>query len=241
MEVRPLFLDLSGAYGLEGFASDPGVDYVGLTRLEGVSCYLDESSRVVVEKAFPGYCPYGIHFIDSGDYHYITYLLACMVRRPYCLVLIDNHPDMQPPAFGPVLSCGAWLRQLLQEDSFLVKAYVLGIDPALESECGGFGERVVIVNRDKFSVPALPPDLPVYISVDKDVLSPQECATGWSQGTLSSDGLLSALETVFARNPVIAVDICGELTPAKGADEAVLARNAVLNRKLMDFLLTKMR
>lgn len=41
----------------------------------------------------------GIHFIDSGNYHYMTRLWLTRMDQPFCLLVYDNHTDMQPPGF----------------------------------------------------------------------------------------------------------------------------------------------
>ena len=75
-----------------------------------------------------------MHFLDSGDYHYLTRLWTARIGRPYALVLLDNHPDMQAPVFPGVMSCGGWVRDILAGDPFCRKVLVVGTDPALAGE-----------------------------------------------------------------------------------------------------------
>ena len=55
---------------------------------------------------------------------------------------------------------------------------------------------------------------------------PREFArTDWSQGEMSLEALLSAIETISAEHRILGVDICGGLTVAKGATAEDLAIN----------------
>ena len=48
----------------------------------------------------------GIHFLDSGNYHYVTKLWLDQVKEPFDLLVLDHHTDLQQPMFGDILSCG---------------------------------------------------------------------------------------------------------------------------------------
>ena len=39
------------------------------------------------------------------------------IDMPFRLILFDNHTDMQPPAFGGLLSCGGWAAEALEKTS----------------------------------------------------------------------------------------------------------------------------
>ena len=82
--------------------------------------------------------------------------------------------------------------------------------------------------RDAEDFPALErlPEVPVYLSVDLDVLSPAFARTDWDQGSMQLDALLAALRKLVAARPVLGVDLCGGLTPEKGASPADEALNA---------------
>lgn len=58
------------------------------------------------------------------------------------------------------------------------------------------------------------PDAPIWISLDKDVLTETEALTNWDQGRLSLAETLEAI-SIFARHrPVIGMDVCGDFSPA---------------------------
>ena len=52
-----------------------------------------------INKRTKNYPTAGIHFIDSGNYHYMTRLWLTRMDQPFCLLVYDNHTDMQPPGF----------------------------------------------------------------------------------------------------------------------------------------------
>ena len=97
----------SGIYALEGFLDGTVLDF---SKLEGTDCFCSPEAAGAIRCALAPYGPGGIHWIDSGDYHYTSLFIQELIREPYTLILIDNHPDDQPSAFGPgLISCGGWV------------------------------------------------------------------------------------------------------------------------------------
>lgn len=85
------------------------------------------------------------------------------------------------------------------------------------------------------------PDLPVYISVDKDVLSEKDAATNWDQGSMTLQQLLTLIRRLKQDYTVIAADVCGELPLSPldhfAADRVRLAKkNETANRAIADIL-----
>ncbi len=78
--------------------------------------------------------------------------------------------------------------------------------------------------------------LPVYLSIDKDVLSEEYARTNWDQGQLSLKLLQEILQWICSRNRILGVDICGELSspPSWQAAEAEKI-NRRTNEELYDF------
>ena len=57
--------------------------------------------------------------------------------------------------------------------------------------------------------------MPLYISIDKDVLCPEDAQTAWSQGDMHLTTLLAGVQTVLecakeTGGVIAGVDICGE-------------------------------
>ena len=114
-----LVTDFSGTYAAQGFLpwlqeqAGEGLVYRDFTGLEGTCCYCDAQKEI--NEGLPAELP-RLRFIDSGDYHYMSHLLALRETQPFHLVLLDHHPDNQEPAFGGVLSCGSWVKAMQEEN-----------------------------------------------------------------------------------------------------------------------------
>ena len=83
----------------------------------------------------------------------------------------------------------------------------------------------------------IPADLPLYVSIDKDALSPESAATTWSQGDMTLEEMLSALGWLEAGflaqgGRVQQVDICGECDPDAGDENY---KNDHANGELLKF------
>ncbi len=58
----------------------------------------------------------------------------------------------------------------------------------------------------------------VWITIDKDVLRPEDAATNWDQGEMPLAALLESIALIAQRRRIVGVDVCGEYSPAKFAD-----------------------
>lgn len=216
--VPTILMNFSGIYPAEGFLPE-GAEVLDFTSLEGGCCYCDSEAASVIRDAIGPYSARGVHWLDSGDYHYASLFWLEKVARPFCLVLFDNHPDDQPTAFGsPLLSCGSWV----------LEARKL---PMLQA---------VLHIRRADDVRGLPASLPVYLSIDKDVLNRDSARTDWEQGTMTLEELRGALAAVTEGRCIAGADVCGELTPGKGAVDTDLITNRRTNDILQGILLNLM-
>ena len=204
-----IFINISGVFEDEGW-SLPGSLALRLEGLEESNCYCSAEAMNRIREAIAPLPVRSIHWIDTGDYHYISKLWMEKISEPFVLALFDNHPDDQTGAFGGLLSCGSWV-QCARETLPTLKADYLN-------------QRVI------------PEDLPVYISVDLDVMPRQFARTDWDQGQKSLDELISDIDMIASGHRILGVDICGGLTRAKGAKAEDLAVNARTRQKLADYL-----
>lgn len=91
----------------------------------------------------------------------------------------------------------------------------------------------------------------VWLTIDKDVLGPEEAATNWDQGSLPLGLLESAITRLANERRIVGVDLCGDYSPPRHLQpmkwaEALLdqprrppastAINAVVNARLLDLL-----
>lgn len=202
-------------YGLDS-------DVIDLSDISGTNCYLDDNACIEIDKRIQPVPTAGIHFIDSGNYHYMTLLFLRRIREPFNLFVFDNHTDYQESAFGGLISCGGWIREAADTLSYLKSIYLIGTDPDLLS-AEKFGDKVFPVLSDSDfnllssfeddnvhnSEIASPGGLPAYLSIDKDVLSEDYFKANWSQGQMTLSGLLCKIKSLINNQRVLGIDICG--------------------------------
>lgn len=204
-----VLMNFSGIYEEERFWKERQVSWIDAKDICGTNCYCDDEAIAEINKRTENHSFAGIHFIDSGNYHYMTKLWLTKIEKPFALLTYDNHTDMQPPAFGGILSCGGWIAASLEELKNLEHVILIGPDEAayeqVEEE---LKEKVIFLSREKlqemndaeisrFLTEVLCETLPLYISIDKDVLCPDDAQTTWSQGDMKLTTLLSGVKTVL--------------------------------------------
>lgn len=245
MLMRNIILDMSGLCGESGLGQSlASAETVGLVSLEGTNCYCDGKAAAAIRSAISDLPVGALHWCDTGDYHYLSRFwlekaAAECGENPFALVLFDHHPDMQEPAFGDVLSCGGWARDAFRSLPNLTQVLMVGIDPDLEIEILDLVfDGVLAVTSDDlrhtgdslsqdvlemFSL--LDPGIPVYISIDKDVLTKDYARTDWDQGCMTLPQLEAAVLRAVSGHRLLGADICGGLTREKGATDADLSLN----------------
>ena len=221
MKRKVLLVDIQGVYRAQGFCSwmeESGIPFevAGVEGLQGTHCYCDAEAEEAL-LAETGSADAGIRFIGSGDYHYITCLLAQGIKEPFSLVLMDHHPDDQLPALGDVLSCGGWVQTLKERCAALEDVLTIGPEGCPQDIPGEWLES----HREKN----------IYLSLDKDIMSPQYAVTGWSQGSHSLEDVKRMIGKFMGMN-VIAVDVCGETAP-----ENCQAVNLEANKEILTHII----
>ncbi len=205
---------LSGVYEQQTFWQDAHLPLTDLTALSGTNAYCDAPAMEELQHLWQK-DPCFLRFIDSGNYHYLSYLTASQISEPFSLVLFDNHPDLQQPAFGDILSCGGWVRYALDRLPMLRRVYMIGVDPVLLEEESPLPGQVHVLPAGLQNYPSSErmDNLPLFISIDKDVLCEEDAACNWSQGQMRLADLLSMLDALADRHRIVNVDICGESYP----------------------------
>ena len=174
----------------------------------------------------------GVHYLGSGDYHYLSKFFCDNIPEPFDLLLFDHHPDMQKPVFEGVLSCGGWVRDLLETNPRLRHVTIVGMDPQLLCETEGFPGRVTAFPEGGTVTPPAPAELPLYVSVDKDVFCSCCARTNWDQGSLDLPTFERILRLLTAGRRILGLDICGNLPE----DEGGTAADAAINRRSDEFV-----
>lgn len=250
--------DFSGVYSGQKFMQTLRESTKALwldgTGIAGTDCYCDDDAVAAIREQIANAGiknAEGIHFIDGGNYHYMSKIWTDMVQEPFTLVVFDHHPDMQPPRFGDILSCGGWVKKVLDENKFIDNVIIIGVaDHLVDEICaeiashptGARNDNVFFIRESEIasiqtgSLPTVHSTLPLYISIDKDALAPAFAATNWDQGSLSLDQMKAIITEIAKDHWIIGVDICGERA-RDIEDSRADALNSELNRELAEFLL----
>ena len=219
-----VIMNFSGIYKNQNFYknyAEEEIFWTELSDLSGCNCYCDAEASDRIRKEIQAFTGKGLHFIDSGNYHYMTRLWLEKLQIPFRLLVFDNHTDMQPPAFGGLLSCGGWIAASLEELPLLQEVILVGPDEEAYAQVDpDLQQKVLFLSREKLSTMTaeekegffnnLSEDLPLYVSVDKDVLCKGDASTTWSQGDMHLSELMSFLELVLERQNILGMDVCGE-------------------------------
>lgn len=153
---------------------------------------------------------------------------------------------MQQPLFPQLTSCGNWAADVLRDNPFLEQLILAGPD---QKSMEGIPEKLVEDRKEKLicisreeikegkideKVSRIHMELPIYISIDKDVLDRSDARTNWNQGDMPTDVLEKLLRYVFRHQRVIGVDICGECSLAEPLPE--LLEDQRVNRETDELL-----
>ena len=82
-------------------------------------------------------------------------------------------------------------------------------------------------------------NLPVYVSIDKDILDEEYSMTNWSQGKMSLSMLERLLMPILKNEKILGIDICGECRQDIPFPQYLEAEeiNGETNKELFDFLI----
>jgi len=140
-----------------------------------------------------------VHYVGNGNYHYISLFYLEKIQEEFALVLFDHHPDNQEGAFcQDLLSCGSWVKTAKESLPLLKNDYWIG------------GPQEPVIDTA----------LPLYLSIDLDILSPQYIRTVWDQGDMTVSELLDRIRELTLHHRIIGVDICG----AESIDDPIVAK-----------------
>ena len=218
------------------------ISWVEVQELPGSNCYCDGDAMETLRQKLEEFDADGIHFIDSGNYHYMSRIWLEKLNTPFRLVVFDNHTDMQPPAFGGLLSCGGWVAASLEELPLLKEVLLVGPDQeAFDQTEPVLQEKVRFLSRERLRemtmeekvlfFEELSVDLPVYLSVDKDVLCAEDASTTWSQGDMTLEELGQFVAILLEKQDILGMDVCGECDPDACEGDHL---NDLANRELLE-------
>ena len=239
------------------------------TTLSGTTGFCDDAAADEIRRRIADFPARGIHFLDNGNFHYLTRFWCEKITEDFVLVVYDHHVDLRKPVFPGLMSCGSWIRDVLLRNSHCRAVLIIGPECAqtdiIERELQSlvaedqpprssaparlycFTEDDILDGRVARELPHLLDalHLPVYISIDKDVLSRKVLRTNWDQGIMTEAEFRHELDR-FTMDPdihILGVDICGE--PAYNAcrrlldDTRDLRRSDGVNRRLLEHYLAR--
>ena len=209
--------------------------------LSGTNCYLDDDTKVILKERLEDIPYKAMHFLGSGNYHYLSLFFLEKIDRPFSLVMIDHHPDCQMPGFGEITSCGGWLLEAIQHIDNLQKVYMIGADEKLYNDLeleSELASKIVLISKQALSMgdgmmrlaDALAlEDNSVYISFDKDALAEAYAITDWDCGNMSIEDVFEVIKLLDEKD-ILGVDICGDSREKE--DDGT---NAAINEKLIQY------
>lgn len=240
-------LNFSGVYERQSFYKDRDCEWIDCSDLSGVNGFCDETSMEEIDARISGLEGW-IHFIDGGNFHYLSYLLMKHIREPFTLVVFDHHTDMKPSMFAGLLSCGCWIKEALDALPFLKNVVLIGVaDSLADTAEPDYAGRVRIISESMaeagdtwLGILEAEASEAVYLSIDKDAFGREEVVTDWDQGTMTLEQLERAYRILDSRR-ILGVDICGEADRDEffsGQMSASDEQNDAANRRILRMLLT---
>ena len=267
-----MILDFTHVYRDEDIKDIDRFRYIDCSDIQETDMYCSKNAYEKIWDRIEPYGIQGIHYIDSGNYHYITKIITDHITEPFGLVMYDHHTDMQIPMIPEMTSCGDWAGQALSQNKNLRQLVIVGppesdIEQTLESYSGSQSGRLLTFSAEDLhgdllenKLKLIRTDLPLYISIDKDVLGTEYTETNWSQGDMSIYGLERLLSVFLGsqgeeknsdacRNDeryagdirhsrILGIDICGEIQTDIPVPEYLEAeeKNEKVNIELFRFI-----
>lgn len=223
--------NFTGVYEKQDFYKDYPHKLFDDKALCGVRGYMDDEARkYLLEEIKERSSLTSIHLLDSGNYHHLSRVYLDLIKEPYNLVVYDNHTDMQFSAFGNILSCGSWIADAYESLDYLKKIIIIGASSKYIDDCA-FNKDERVIFADSINEVSLGNELPIYISVDKDVISENEFISDWDQGSMSLAVLKKEMEFLIDRFRVIGTDICGE---PDNSDDINISLSNNINKELVN-------
>jgi len=241
--VNNLIFDFTRVYPASMEEDLAGLRRLDFTDISECNMYCAEAAWNELHRRIAPYGASGIHFLDSGNYHYMTRLLLELIAEPVTLVVWDNHTDMQLPQMSCYASCGGWLRDVLEQNEKVKRVVLIGPDEeylaldgaATYPQLTAFSAKRLAQGLETAELlAAVGDDYPLYLSIDKDILCTQDAKTNWNQGEMRAETLLAQLDALLAHHRILGADICGEYTQTTPFGEYLEAQriNGALNQKI---------
>lgn len=249
MDANVTVLRFDQAYYSEAFLQTHDFQMLDLKSISNMNLLCERDTLCQISQQLAKRKPSNLLFLGSGNYHYLSYVLLSEQKQPFSLLLFDHHTDTYPSPSDDVISCGSWVLEALNTLPQLKKVIMVGvkedwpqsIPPHVSDRVIGYSKKVL--QRDFSSVlKAILANIPtkqVYISIDKDVLHPQEAATAWDHGNMRLQQVTTIIRDVIQKYRVTGLDVCGEypVDPSnvyKAETKEAIQKNTFANQYIVD-------
>ena len=256
MTTNHLILDFSHVYCDEKIPKNDKVHWLDCSDITECDLYCSKRAEEEIRARIAPYGIHGIHFLDSGNYHYVTGIMTALIKQKFSLILLDHHTDMQKPMIEQMTSCGDWAGKVLKTNPWLQQLILIGpqesdilqiyrekeglvSDEELQEKLITFSEEEIQSVEDGNKISGIKRNLPVYISIDKDILDEEYSETNWSQGKMPLPVLERLLMPFLTSGNILGIDICGECQQGIPLPQYLEAEkiNGETNKELFDFLM----
>ncbi len=243
-----IICNFSGIYDLQKESGHEKIQFIDMKDIKGTCGYCSDEALCLIRKSFEAFSPHDIHFIDNGNYHYLTRLWIEKLDKKFDLVVFDHHTDMQQSAFGDILSCGSWILHVLNDDNIKCNKIILIGPPrnSLKDIDNNLKKRLICIAEEdiepflsddgKSCSELIKSELPIYISIDKDLISRYEFASNWDHGNICTDQIIEIIKKISCSRKIIGADICGEPDINFSSDQ--INKSKIINKKLESVLET---
>lgn len=243
-------LDFTGVYDDEFTKDKTSLTWIDCSDITGCDMYVTDEAEKQIGERIDSAGIHGIHFLDSGNYHYVTKIMTDRIKKPFSLVVFDHHTDMQKPMIEGLTSCGDWAEKVLDTNPYLCQLILIGPEQTDINAIENRSDKLITYSAQEIrgksadsKIKRIDQSVPVYISIDKDILDESISETNWSQGHMQLDTLENILGIIIRNQKVLGIDICGECDADMPLPEYMEAeeKNEELNEELYGFLMKRLK
>ena len=116
-------LDFTGVYDDEFAKEKTSLTWIDCTDITGCDMYVSDEAEKQIGERVDSVGIHGIHFLDSGNYHYVTKIMTDRIKEPFSLVVFDHHTDMQKPMIEGLTSCGDWAGKVIKDNPYICQLW----------------------------------------------------------------------------------------------------------------------
>src|SRR5699024_3588906 len=242
--------NFDGVYKKQSFYRQKDYDWLELESVPSTNLLCEKDTLRDLANALVKRRSNCIHYLGSGNYHYVSYILQSRINKPYTLILFDHHTDSLPSPSESLISCGSWVLDSLKNLPMLKKVLIIGVaEEALRHIPASIRHKVVIYTEKSLQqhlptiIHSMLNNIPtdsIYISIDKDVLDPEDALTSWDHGTLRLKQMMKMIKALFQHENINGIDVCGEypVNPAndyRKADRDAIDKNDRANGYMLEY------